>query len=161
MLQHWHQINLSRISQQNLMNGSAKVVLMPVLKQILLYKNFLECALFYLTMLMNIDGMQQKIRWLRSKASLLFTQYLRTPWPGHLSISVLQARIKKQFSTRQMECWLNNLIISGFYTLHVLYISYFVIYKFTNLNRDNNEKEFTTMCCSPSGQALCVGSYDR
>ena len=27
--------------------------------------------------------------------------------------------------------------------------------------RDNKEKEFTTMCASPSGQALCVGSYDR
>ena len=27
--------------------------------------------------------------------------------------------------------------------------------------RDSTEKEFTTMCCSPSGQALCVGSYDR
>ena len=26
---------------------------------------------------------------------------------------------------------------------------------------DASEKEFTTMCCSPSGQALCVGSYDR
>lgn len=27
--------------------------------------------------------------------------------------------------------------------------------------RDPTEKEFTTMCCSPSGQALCIGSYDR
>ena len=27
--------------------------------------------------------------------------------------------------------------------------------------RDATEKEFTTMCVSPSGQALCVGSYDR
>jgi intraflagellar transport protein 172 len=27
--------------------------------------------------------------------------------------------------------------------------------------RDATEKEFTVMCCSPSGQALCVGSYDR
>ena len=26
---------------------------------------------------------------------------------------------------------------------------------------DPTEKEFTVMCCSPSGQALCVGSYDR
>lgn len=26
---------------------------------------------------------------------------------------------------------------------------------------DPTEKEFTTMCCSPSGQSICVGSYDR
>ena len=30
-----------------------------------------------------------------------------------------------------------------------------------NIFREADEKEFTTMCCSPSGQALCVGSYDR
>lgn len=27
--------------------------------------------------------------------------------------------------------------------------------------RDPTEKEFTAMCCSPSGQALALGSYDR
>jgi hypothetical protein len=34
-------------------------------------------------------------------------------------------------------------------------------YKIPALCRDTKEKEFTTMCCSPSGQALCLGSYDR
>ena len=27
--------------------------------------------------------------------------------------------------------------------------------------RDPTEKEFTVMCCSPSGQAIAVGSFDR
>ena len=27
--------------------------------------------------------------------------------------------------------------------------------------RDPSEKEFTVMCCSPSGQAIAVGSFDR
>ena len=30
-----------------------------------------------------------------------------------------------------------------------------------DFGREPNEKEFSTMTCSPSGQALVVGSYDR
>jgi hypothetical protein len=28
-------------------------------------------------------------------------------------------------------------------------------------SRDDTEKEFTVACCSPSGQAVAVGSFDR
>ena len=28
-------------------------------------------------------------------------------------------------------------------------------------SKDENEREFTVACTSPSGQAVCIGSYDR
>ena len=43
----------------------------------------------------------------------------------------------------------------------VLYSQEGRVVKQFDYSRDDTEKEFTVACCSPSGQAVAVGSFDR
>jgi len=43
----------------------------------------------------------------------------------------------------------------------VLYSQEGRVVKQFDYSREDTEKEFTVACCSPSGQAVAVGSFDR
>ena len=59
-------------------------------------------------------------------------------------------------------CWTSNHIVVGGSDKKIVFYSHegSVAQQFDYF-RDPTEKEFTVMCCSPSGQAVAVGSYDR
>ena len=55
----------------------------------------------------------------------------------------------------------NHIAVAGCDKKLVIYTPEGTVSQQFDYFRDSTEKEFTVMCCSPSGQALCVGSYDR
>ena len=59
-------------------------------------------------------------------------------------------------------CWTSNHVVAaGCDKKVVVYSHDGVVFQQFDYYHDATEKEFTTMCCSPSGQAFAVGSYDR
>ncbi|XP_068243696.1 intraflagellar transport protein 172 homolog [Palaemon carinicauda] len=58
--------------------------------------------------------------------------------------------------------WTNsNIVIAGCDKRVVMYTKTGKIHQQFDYSREQSEREFTTATCSPSGQALVVGSYDR
>ncbi len=55
----------------------------------------------------------------------------------------------------------NHLAVAGCDKKMVIYSHDGTIFQQFDYFADSTEKEFTVMCVSPSGQAICVGSYDR
>lgn len=59
-------------------------------------------------------------------------------------------------------CWTSNhLVAAGCDKKIILYSHEGVVFQQFDYFNDATEKEFTVMCCSPSGQAFAVGSFDR
>ena len=59
-------------------------------------------------------------------------------------------------------CWTSNHIVVGGSDKKIVFYGHegSVAQQFDYF-REPSEKEFTVMCCSPSGQAVAVGSFDR
>ncbi|MCL4124638.1 UNVERIFIED_CONTAM: hypothetical protein GTU68_062016, partial [Idotea baltica] len=59
-------------------------------------------------------------------------------------------------------CWTNNgIVIGGCDKRIVMYNRAGKLEQQFDFSRDGSEREFTTVACSPSGQAVVLGSYDR
>ena len=76
--------------------------------------------------------------------------------------AIFQGRLTVHSAPPYALAWpMGHVLAAGCDRRVVLYSQEGRVVKQFDYSRDDTEKEFTVACCSPSGQAVAVGSFDR